>query len=66
MIIGKDMRVADVAFQVGHESPSYFNREYRKMLGKPSRKNRKENLNLYNMQSRSRSRIQMRLLSIYI
>ncbi|BDG80782.1 MULTISPECIES: helix-turn-helix domain-containing protein [Bacillus] len=49
MIIGKGMRVADAAFQVGHESPSYFNREYRKMFGKPSGKNRKENLNLYNI-----------------
>ncbi|WP_275452374.1 helix-turn-helix domain-containing protein [Bacillus subtilis] len=49
LIIGKDMRVADAAFQVGHESPSYFNREYRKMFGKPSGKNRKENLNLYNI-----------------
>ncbi|MCY7812884.1 AraC family transcriptional regulator [Bacillus spizizenii] len=49
LIIGKDMRVADAAFQVGYESPSYFNREYRKMFGKPPGKDRKENLNLYNV-----------------
>ncbi|MBZ6490531.1 AraC family transcriptional regulator [Bacillus subtilis] len=49
LIFGKDMRVADAAFQVGYESPSYFNREYRKMFGKPPGKDRKENLNLYNI-----------------
>ncbi|MFT0800048.1 AraC family transcriptional regulator [Bacillus swezeyi] len=49
LIMGKDMRVADAAFQVGYESPSYFNREYRKMFGRPPGKDRKENLNFYNM-----------------
>ncbi|MFS0562740.1 AraC family transcriptional regulator [Terribacillus sp. 179-K 1B1 HS] len=49
LIIGKDMGVADAAFQVGYESPSYFNREYKKMFGKPPGIDRKENMNLYNV-----------------
>ncbi|MFP7495319.1 AraC family transcriptional regulator [Terribacillus saccharophilus] len=49
LIMGKDMRIADAAFQVGYESPSYFNREYRKMFGKPPGRDRKENLSLFNV-----------------
>ncbi|MCY8204237.1 AraC family transcriptional regulator [Bacillus sp. N12A5] len=49
LIIGKNMKAADAAFQVGYESPSYFNREYRRMFGNPPGKDRKENLNLYNV-----------------
>ncbi|MFP7255888.1 AraC family transcriptional regulator [Terribacillus goriensis] len=48
LIIGEDMRAADAAFKVGYESPTYFNREYRKMFGKPPGRDRKENLKLYN------------------
>ncbi|MFP7478910.1 AraC family transcriptional regulator [Terribacillus saccharophilus] len=48
LIIGEDMRAADAAFKVGYESPSYFNREYRKMFGNPPGRDRKENLKVYN------------------
>jgi AraC-like DNA-binding protein len=48
LIIGEDIKAADAAFKVGYESPSYFNREYRKMFGKPPGIDRKENLKIYN------------------
>lgn len=49
LIIGDDMKAAEAAFKVGYESPSYFNREYRKMFGKPPGIDRKENLKVDNM-----------------
>ncbi|MNC39818.1 Exoenzyme S synthesis regulatory protein ExsA [compost metagenome] len=35
LLLSATMEAAEAAFQVGYESPSYFNREYTRMFGSP-------------------------------
>lgn len=35
LLLSRAMEAAEAAFQVGYESPSYFNREYARMFGNP-------------------------------
>jgi transcriptional regulator GlxA family with amidase domain len=39
LLLSESTDAADVAFRVGYESPSQFNREYSRMFGLPPREN---------------------------
>jgi AraC-like DNA-binding protein len=38
LMLGEALDAAEASFRVGYESPSHFNREYRRLFGAPPRR----------------------------